>query len=274
MTGEAEPFRLAAISQITVITLLCLMVTAEQRHTHIKVLSSVFCRALCWSACVARVLPVSLGSCYGEVCPNETSYQAKGDTWTVMNFSLHCFRNMQMAWVHSVRYLPRIHPAKHRVACEQTPKIKKDVKAYDQFPVFGCLLSGWRRGGGGPASEPVLARVQPQAIHLPLNHPHRPAAVAHAARRQENGAWCWARPTHNNSKQDCHVFFSLYSPCLWYSQIALLFSLFKSSKKFFPVTFLGAICWIACFSYLMVWWAHQVYIHFIKGSLPPRDVTL
>ncbi|XP_077400195.1 sodium/potassium/calcium exchanger 2 isoform X7 [Vanacampus margaritifer] len=31
-----------------------------------------------------------------------------------------------------------------------------------------------------------------------------------------------------------------------------------SSKKFFPVTFLGAICWIAAFSYLMVWWAHQV----------------
>ncbi|KAM3589950.1 uncharacterized protein V6R79_000419 [Siganus canaliculatus] len=33
----------------------------------------------------------------------------------------------------------------------------------------------------------------------------------------------------------------------------------QSSKKFFPVTFLGAICWIACFSYLMVWWAHQVH---------------
>ncbi|XP_041842338.1 sodium/potassium/calcium exchanger 2-like isoform X2 [Melanotaenia boesemani] len=31
-----------------------------------------------------------------------------------------------------------------------------------------------------------------------------------------------------------------------------------SSKKFFPITFLGAICWIAIFSYLMVWWAHQV----------------
>ncbi|XP_054603492.1 sodium/potassium/calcium exchanger 2 isoform X7 [Nothobranchius furzeri] len=31
-----------------------------------------------------------------------------------------------------------------------------------------------------------------------------------------------------------------------------------TSKKFFPVTFLGAICWIAAFSYLMVWWAHQV----------------
>ncbi|XP_039997036.1 sodium/potassium/calcium exchanger 2-like isoform X2 [Xiphias gladius] len=31
-----------------------------------------------------------------------------------------------------------------------------------------------------------------------------------------------------------------------------------SAKKFFPITFLGAICWIAGFSYLMVWWAHQV----------------
>uniref|UniRef100_A0A3B4CHP9 Sodium/calcium exchanger membrane region domain-containing protein n=2 Tax=Pygocentrus nattereri TaxID=42514 RepID=A0A3B4CHP9_PYGNA len=31
-----------------------------------------------------------------------------------------------------------------------------------------------------------------------------------------------------------------------------------TSKRFFPVTFVGAICWIAGFSYLMVWWAHQV----------------
>ncbi|XP_063757337.1 sodium/potassium/calcium exchanger 2-like isoform X6 [Eleginops maclovinus] len=31
-----------------------------------------------------------------------------------------------------------------------------------------------------------------------------------------------------------------------------------TAKKFFPVTFIGAICWIAGFSYLMVWWAHQV----------------
>jgi len=28
-----------------------------------------------------------------------------------------------------------------------------------------------------------------------------------------------------------------------------------SSKKFFPITFLGSILWIAAFSYLMVWWA-------------------
>uniref|UniRef100_A0A3Q1I2Z0 Sodium/calcium exchanger membrane region domain-containing protein n=1 Tax=Anabas testudineus TaxID=64144 RepID=A0A3Q1I2Z0_ANATE len=32
----------------------------------------------------------------------------------------------------------------------------------------------------------------------------------------------------------------------------------ESSARFFPITFLGAICWIAFFSYLMVWWAHQV----------------
>uniref|UniRef100_A0A667WU26 Solute carrier family 24 member 2 n=1 Tax=Myripristis murdjan TaxID=586833 RepID=A0A667WU26_9TELE len=32
----------------------------------------------------------------------------------------------------------------------------------------------------------------------------------------------------------------------------------ETSVRFFPVTFLGSICWIAFFSYLMVWWAHQV----------------
>ncbi|XP_053525980.1 sodium/potassium/calcium exchanger 1 isoform X4 [Artibeus jamaicensis] len=30
------------------------------------------------------------------------------------------------------------------------------------------------------------------------------------------------------------------------------------SRKFFVITFLGSIVWIATFSYLMVWWAHQV----------------
>lgn len=27
-------------------------------------------------------------------------------------------------------------------------------------------------------------------------------------------------------------------------------------KKFFPVTFIGSIAWIAAYSYLMVWWAN------------------
>uniref|UniRef100_A0A8C3H138 Solute carrier family 24 member 2 n=1 Tax=Corvus moneduloides TaxID=1196302 RepID=A0A8C3H138_CORMO len=32
----------------------------------------------------------------------------------------------------------------------------------------------------------------------------------------------------------------------------------ETSRKFFPITFFGSISWIAFFSYLMVWWAHQV----------------
>uniref|UniRef100_G1RQI7 Sodium/potassium/calcium exchanger 1 n=1 Tax=Nomascus leucogenys TaxID=61853 RepID=G1RQI7_NOMLE len=32
----------------------------------------------------------------------------------------------------------------------------------------------------------------------------------------------------------------------------------EESRKFFVFTFLGSIVWIAMFSYLMVWWAHQV----------------
>lgn len=32
----------------------------------------------------------------------------------------------------------------------------------------------------------------------------------------------------------------------------------QKSRKFFVITFLGSILWIAVFSYLMVWWAHQV----------------
>ncbi|XP_054475444.1 sodium/potassium/calcium exchanger 1 [Anoplopoma fimbria] len=32
----------------------------------------------------------------------------------------------------------------------------------------------------------------------------------------------------------------------------------QKSRKFFAGTFLGSILWIAIFSYLMVWWAHQV----------------
>lgn len=46
---------------------------------------------------------------------------------------------------------------------------------------------------------------------------------------------------------------------LLYTLISLFTPLARqASKKFFPITFLGAITWIAIFSYLMVWWAHQV----------------
>lgn len=29
-------------------------------------------------------------------------------------------------------------------------------------------------------------------------------------------------------------------------------------KKFFPITFIGSIGWIAAYSYLMVWWANVI----------------
>lgn len=57
------------------------------------------------------------------------------------------------------------------------------------FFFFLCLPSGsgWGWGGRGPASEPVLAWIQPQALHLPLNHSYCPPPVANAAWCQETG---------------------------------------------------------------------------------------
>lgn len=43
----------------------------------------------------------------------------------------------------------------------------------------------------------------------------------------------------------------------WIKYICLLiFSVFFLGKKFFAVTFIGSIAWIAAYSYLMVWWAN------------------
>ena len=41
----------------------------------------------------------------------------------------------------------------------------------------------------------------------------------------------------------------------------------SESKKFFAITFLGSILWIAVFSYLMVWWATITGEAF---SIPPE----
>ncbi|KAG8506175.1 Sodium/potassium/calcium exchanger 1 [Galemys pyrenaicus] len=42
--------------------------------------------------------------------------------------------------------------------------------------------------------------------------------------------------------------------------VSFLTVLSRESRKFFVLTFLGSIMWIAMFSYLMVWWAHQALI--------------
>ncbi|XP_061531923.1 sodium/potassium/calcium exchanger 1 isoform X3 [Phycodurus eques] len=51
----------------------------------------------------------------------------------------------------------------------------------------------------------------------------------------------------------------------------------QNSRKFFVVTFLGSILWIAIFSYLMMWWAHQVSYckhtgHFIRWARPSASL--
>ena len=46
--------------------------------------------------------------------------------------------------------------------------------------------------------------------------------------------------------------------CTFLENIYITYQLMEfliSAKKFFPITFLGSILWIAAFSYLMVWWA-------------------
>jgi hypothetical protein len=41
-------------------------------------------------------------------------------------------------------------------------------------------------------------------------------------------------------------------------------------KKFFPVTFIGSIVWIAIYSYLMVWWAN---VAGDTANIPPEVST-
>lgn len=141
------------------------------------------------------------------------------------------------------------------------------------FLIFDVSLSGWGWRGGGPASEPVLARVQPQAPHLPLNHTNCPPPVDNAAWRQEAGVWDRVPPSQKvwNKNVVCGVLI-----CASVSKFtigSLFFFAFQTAKKFFPITFLGAITWIAGFSYLMVWWAHQVLYTVAKDLLTPQDMT-
>jgi len=113
---------------------------------------------------------------------------------------------MKELWKHHLLdvlfalYLPDMNQVKHStIMVFELPNVTRCMWRYPcwwmfckpplPFPVLWCLLSGWGRGGGRPASEPVLARHQPQAPHLPLNHTHRPPPVDNAAWCQEGGVW-------------------------------------------------------------------------------------
>ncbi|KAB0407160.1 hypothetical protein E2I00_013511, partial [Balaenoptera physalus] len=76
---------------------------------------------------------------------------------------------------------------------------------------------------------------QAEASHLPLSSAHCVPTVADGARCPE------AEGPETFSL--CNLFLFLFK---------------QEARKFFVITFLGSIMWIATFSYLMVWWAHQV----------------
>ncbi|KAM6170348.1 sodium/potassium/calcium exchanger 2 isoform 2-T2 [Rhynchocyon petersi] len=97
----------------------------------------------------------------------------------------------------------------------------------------------------GDASEPVQNGNLSHSIE---------AAEAQAGEEEEDQPLSLAWPTNPRKQVTFLIVFPIVFP-LW---ITLPDVRKPSSKKFFPITFFGAISWIAVFSYLMVWWAHQV----------------
>ncbi|KAM9081932.1 sodium/potassium/calcium exchanger 2 isoform 1-T1 [Megaptera novaeangliae] len=80
------------------------------------------------------------------------------------------------------------------------------------------------------------------------------AAEAQAGEDEEDQPLSLAWPSDTRKQVTFLIVFPIVFP-LW---ITLPDVRKPSSRKFFPITFFGSIAWIAVFSYLMVWWAHQV----------------
>ncbi|XP_004405719.1 PREDICTED: sodium/potassium/calcium exchanger 2 isoform X2 [Odobenus rosmarus divergens] len=80
------------------------------------------------------------------------------------------------------------------------------------------------------------------------------AAEAQTGEHEEDQPLSLAWPSNPRKQVTFLIVFPIVFP-LW---ITLPDVRKPSSRKFFPITFFGSITWIAVFSYLMVWWAHQV----------------
>ncbi|XP_061055074.1 sodium/potassium/calcium exchanger 2 isoform X2 [Eubalaena glacialis] len=80
------------------------------------------------------------------------------------------------------------------------------------------------------------------------------AAEAQTGEDEEDQPLSLAWPSDTRKQVTFLIVFPIVFP-LW---ITLPDVRKPSSRKFFPITFFGSIAWIAVFSYLMVWWAHQV----------------
>uniref|UniRef100_Q8BUN9-4 Isoform 4 of Sodium/potassium/calcium exchanger 2 n=1 Tax=Mus musculus TaxID=10090 RepID=Q8BUN9-4 len=80
------------------------------------------------------------------------------------------------------------------------------------------------------------------------------AADAPTAEEEDDQPLSLSWPTNTRKQATFLIVFPIVFP-LW---ITLPDVRKPASRKFFPITFFGSITWIAVFSYLMVWWAHQV----------------
>ncbi|XP_031517331.1 sodium/potassium/calcium exchanger 2 isoform X3 [Papio anubis] len=98
------------------------------------------------------------------------------------------------------------------------------------------------------ASEPV------QNGNLSHNIEGAEAQTTETADDEEDQPLSLAWPSETRKQVTFLIVFPIVFP-LW---ITLPDVRKPSSRKFFPITFFGSITWIAVFSYLMVWWAHQV----------------
>ncbi|KAL2781557.1 sodium/potassium/calcium exchanger 2 isoform 2 [Daubentonia madagascariensis] len=98
------------------------------------------------------------------------------------------------------------------------------------------------------ASEPV------QNGNLSHSIEAAEAQTTETADEEEDQPLSLAWPSNTRKQVTFLIVFPIVFP-LW---ITLPDVRKPSSRKFFPITFFGSITWIAIFSYLMVWWAHQV----------------
>ncbi|XP_012576805.1 PREDICTED: sodium/potassium/calcium exchanger 2 isoform X2 [Condylura cristata] len=98
------------------------------------------------------------------------------------------------------------------------------------------------------ASEPV------QNGSLSHNVEAAEAQTTEAGEEEEDQPLSLAWPS-NTRKQ---ITFLIVLPIVFPLWVTLPDVRKPSARKFFPISFFGSITWIAGFSYLMVWWAHQV----------------
>lgn len=68
--------------------------------------------------------------------------------------------------------------------------------------------------------------------------------------------------THRNISLTCFIKEQHLFICVSWCSVV-----FQASRRYFVMTFIGSILWIGVFSYMMVWWAHQVGWYFTQSHV-------